>query len=53
MDHAGSDSPDEFHTEAAALMCEALPLPNREITKRLYLAHSTQMCPINMIKKLL
>lgn len=44
LDLAGPGSPDEFRTEAAALMCKMAPLLGREMTECLFLAHFTQMC---------
>ncbi|CAI9715732.1 serine/threonine-protein phosphatase 4 regulatory subunit 1-like isoform X2 [Octopus vulgaris] len=44
LDLACPTSPDEFRTEAAALMCKMAPLLGREMTERLFLARFTQMC---------
>lgn len=44
LDLAGPGSPDDFRTEAAALMCKMAPLLGREMTERLFLAYFAQMC---------
>lgn len=41
LDLPGPGSPHEFPTETASLMCKIASLPGREMTERLFLAHST------------
>lgn len=53
LDVAGPGSPEEFRSEVAAVMCKMTPLTGPEMPESLFLVHSIQMCPIDMIKKLL
>lgn len=50
LDFAGPGCPEEFRSELAALMCKMTLLTGPEMPECLFLVHSTQMCPIDIIE---